>query len=289
MQISCVEAPTCVGGENPLWHQASGSLFYIDNTGMKIHRHDPDSGENHTWDMLEVITTLAFREGGGGVVTLRSGIHLLDFESGKLELLHPLPDPPPHVYNDGRVDGQGRFLIGASTATFDAPKADGGLFRLDTDRTLHKLDGDIHFSNSPCFSPDGRTFYFSDSWRKTTYVYDYDPATGSAINRRVFVDTAELGGLPDGATVDAEGRVWIAIYGSGKIAAYAPDGRLERTVEMPVKLVSSLAFGGADLDRLFVTTIAQGALGEPFESGAGNLYVVDGLGVRGQAEHAYAG
>jgi sugar lactone lactonase YvrE len=108
-------------------------------------------------------------------------------------------------------------------------------------------------------------------------------------NRRVFVDTTELGGLPDGAAVDAHGRVWIAIYGAGKIAAFRPDGSLERSIDMPVKLVSSLAFGGPALDRIFVTTIAHGALGEPSEPGAGNLYVIDGVDVRGQIEAVYAG
>lgn len=289
MLISRVMAPSCQGGENPLWDHAAQALYYVDNTGMKVHRHDPASGENRSWDMPNVITTLALRKSGGAVVTLRSGIHFLDFETGSLELLHPLGDPPPYVYNDGRVDQHGRFLIGASTSQFDNPTTDGGLFRLDPDHSLHKLDEGIHFSNSPCFAPDGRTFYFSDSWLKTTYAYDYDPASGAVSNRRVFADTTELGGLPDGAAVDAEGRVWIAVYGGGKIAAYRPDGSLDCCIDMPVKLVSSVAFGGPNLDRLFVTTIAHGALGEPFEAGAGDLYVVDGLGSRGQPETAYAG
>ena len=289
MQITRIDAPECAGGENPLWNTREQALYYIDNSGRKVHRHDPASGQSLSWDMPNVITTLVFRQGGGAVVTLRSGIFLFDFASGALEPLHPLADPPPHVYNDGKVDRRGRFLIGASTSNFAAPAPDGGLFRLDPDRSLTQLDGDIHFSNGPCWSPDGATLYFSDSWRRTIYAYDYDLATGGATGRRPFVNTEALGGLPDGATVDAAGRLWVAVYGGGVLAAFAPDGTLERTIAMPVKLVSSVAFGGPALDRLFVTTIAHGAMGEAVEEGAGALYVVDGLGITGLAEPDFAG
>src|SRR5690606_17516460 len=162
-----------------------------------------------------------------------------DLESGALELVSPLADPPPHVFNDGKVDARGRFMIGASTSNFADPGPDGGLFRLDPDHTLTRLDSGIHFSNSPCWSPDAKTFYFSDSWLKTTYAYDYDIDTGSVSGRRNFVNTSALGGLPDGATVDAEGLYWVAIYQGGKVAAFRPDGMLERTIDMPVKHVSS--------------------------------------------------
>jgi len=289
MQITRIDAPHCRGGENPMWDVAAQRLHYIDNTGQKVHSYDPASGATRTLDMPDVITTLVLREGGGAVVTLRSGIHFLDIETGGLELVSPLADPPPFVFNDGKVDARGRFVIGASTANFADPAPDGGLFRLDADRTLTRLDGDIHFSNSPCWSPDGKTFYFSDSWRKTTYAYDYDIAAGTVANRRAFVDTTELGGLPDGATVNADGLYWVAVYQSGTIVAYRPDGTLERTIAMPVKLVSSVMFGGPDLDRLFVTTIAHGSLGEPVEDGAGALYVIDGLGAKGLPEHRFAG
>lgn len=272
-----------------MWDGRTQRLYYIDNTGRKVHSFEPGTGATRTLDMPCSVTTLVLRERGGAVVTLRTGIHFLDLETGELELVDPLSDPPPYVYNDGKVDSRGRFLIGASTANFSAPGPDGGLFRLDPDRTVARLDSGIHFSNGPCWSPDERTFYFSDSWLGTAYAYDYDVTTGRVANRRAFVNTRELGGLPDGATVDADGRYWVAIYQAGKIAAYHPDGALARMIEMPVKLVSSVGFGGPDLDRLFVTTIAHGSLGEPTEVGAGALYVIDGLGVTGRPEHRYAG
>lgn len=289
MQITRLDAPQCDGGENPMWDERSGLLHYIDNTGCKVHSLDVATGLARTLDMPSVITTLVLRESGGAVVTLRSGIHFLDLESGALELISPLADPPPHVFNDGKVDVRGRFVIGASTSNFEAPSPDGGLFRLDKDRSLTRLDSDIHFSNSPCWSPDGKTFYFSDSWVRTTFAYDYDAETGQVADRRIFVDTSELGGLPDGATVDADGLIWIAIYQAGKIAAYRPDGRRERLIDMPVKLVSSVAFGGENLDRLFVTTIAHTPMGRAEEADAGCLFVIDGLDTRGLAEHRFVG
>ena len=289
MKITRLAAPECKGGENPMWDADRAELHYIDNAGCKVHSYSPGTGMTRTLDMPTVITTLVLRRGGGAVVTLRSGIHFLDLDTGALEMVDPLSDPPSYVYNDGKVDSRGRFLIGASTANFAAPGPDGGLFRLDPDRTVTRLDSGIHFSNSPCWSPDEKTFYFSDSWIDTTFAYDYDIETGAVSGRRPFVNTRALGGLPDGATVDSDGLFWVAIYQGGKIGAYRPDGSLERAIDMPVKLVSSLAFGGPGYDRLFVTTIAHGTQGEPEEDGAGALYVIDGLGVKGRPECRFAG
>lgn len=289
MEIKKLEAPICEGGENPMWDPATQELHYIDNTGRKVHTLETVSGATRTLEMPDVITTLVLRESGGAVVTLRSGIHFLDLGTGALEVVHPLGDTPTHVFNDGKVDARGRFMIGGCTATAANPTPDGGLFRLDPDRTLTKLDSDVTFSNSPCWSPDSKTFYFSDSWVQKTYAYDYNIETGAVSNKRVFLDTAELGATPDGATVDTDGLLWIALYKLGKIAAYRPDGKLVRMIDMPVKLVSSVAFGGPGLDRLFVTTIAHGIGGEPVEPGAGALYVIDGLGAKGRAEHRFAG
>jgi sugar lactone lactonase YvrE len=296
MKISRLDAPRCAGGENPMWDPARQVLHYIDNSGMKVHTFDPAGGASRTLDMPAVITTLVLRQGGGAVVTLRSGICFLDLDTGELELVHPLADPPPHVFNDGKVDSRGRFVIGASTANFANPAPDGGLFRLDPDRALTRLDSGIHFSNGPCWSPDGATFYFSDSWINTTYAYDYDVETGDVSNRRPFVNTRDLGGLPDGATVDADGLYWVAVFRAGKIAAYRPDGRLERVVEMPAPLVSSVAFGGRALDQLYVTTIAHdvagAAQGTPHgavDDQAGSLFVIEDLGARGRPEPGFLG
>lgn len=289
MLMTVVDTAVCRGGENPLWDGETQRLYFVDNIGRKAHRHDPGTGMTTSWDFDASITTLALRKGGGAVITLRSGLHYFDFETEALDMILPLPEGSPIVFNDGKVDRRGRFLIGASTSQFDNPVNDGGLFRMDPDGTVRQIDGDIHFSNGPCFAPDDRTLYFADSWRKTIYAYDYDIATGDIGNRRPFVDTNALDGLPDGATVDAEGNLWVAIYGGAKVVCFGPDGSLRRTIDMPVKLVSSVMFGGPDLDQLYVTTIAHGAMGEPVEEGAGAVYRIDGLGVKGLPEPRFGG
>jgi len=289
MKITKLDAPVTRGGEQPLWDTAEQALYYVDNFGQKVCRYQPESGEGRIWETPSVVTSLALRKQGGGVVTMFSGIHFLDFETSTFEPIHPLPDPPPHVYNDAKADSRGRWLIGGSTAKFADPQPDGGLYRLDPDLSLHKLDKGIHFSNSPCFSPDETTFYFSDSHINHCYAYEYDIETGTVANRRIFADTSTLGGVPDGATVDAEGLVWIAIYGGGKIAAFDPTGKLQQLVEFPIKLVSSVSFGGPDLDLLYVTTIAEAVHGEPEEPGAGSVYVIEGLGARGLPERRFGG
>ncbi len=289
MRISRVETHRTRGGESPLWDPVAQALYFIDNFGQRLHRFDPASKSTRSWEMPSIITALALRRRGGAVVALRSGIHGLDLESGALETLVPLDAHASHVYNDGRVDRRGRFLLGGTTANFHDPTPDGGLYSLDGDHHLVQLDAGIHFSNSPCFSADDRTFYFSDSFLHTTYAYDYELQTGAVSNKRVFVDTRNLGGMPDGSTVDRDGLIWMAIYGGGKVAAFDPAGQLVRSVELPVKLVSSVAFGGPGLDQLYVTTIQEGALGEPAEEGAGYVYLVEGLGAQGLPEPLYAG
>jgi sugar lactone lactonase YvrE len=296
MRISRVETSRCDGGENPLWDVAEQALYFIDNTGQKVHRHHPGTGATRSWDMPSVITALAVRAGGGAVVTLRTGVHTLDFETGAVTALHPLDQPPPYVFNDGKVDARGRFVIGASTANFANPQPDGGVYSLEAGRGLRRIDSGVHFSNGPCWSPDFKTFYFSDSWLNTTYAYDYDLETGEVANKRPFANTTELGGVPDGSTVDADGLLWMAIFRGAKVVAFRPDGKLERVVDMPVPLTSSVMFGGPDLDLLYVTTIAedvtaiaQGAAAPAQIEGAGDVFVIEGLGARGDAEPRYAG
>jgi sugar lactone lactonase YvrE len=169
------------------------------------------------------------------------------------------------------------------------PQPIGGLYVLDVEREITELEGGTCQSNSHCFSPDGRTLYAADSFVHTLYAYDYDPGTGQVANKRTFAVTADLGGVPDGSAVDADGLVWVSVFQAGKVAAYRPDGRLERLLDLPAKLISSVAWGGEGLDRLYVTTIDPTQFGWEREENGGYVYVVDGLGTRGVPEGRYAG
>ena len=202
------------------------------------------------------IGSMALRK-QGGAVSLARGFHFLDFRSGEVELIvDPEPDKPANRLNDGKVDRQGRFYAGSMDTQEAGPN--GALYRLDPDLSLHRLDTGIVVSNGPCWSPDGRTFYFADTWSGEIWAYDCDPASGAISNRRTFtrVDMSG-GGAADGSTVDAEGYLWNAQVYDGKLVRYAPDGSVDRVIEMPVKKVTSVMFGGSELDVLYVTSMAK--------------------------------
>jgi L-arabinonolactonase len=168
----------------------------------------------------------------------------------------------------------------------------GALYRLDPDLSLHKLDDHIIVSNGPCWSPDGRIFYFADTWTGEIWAYDYDLDTGAVSNKRTFckVDRSR-GGAADGSTVDAEGCVWNALVYDGRLVRYTPEGKVDRVIDMPVKKVTSVMFGGPNLDILYVTSMAKPPLARFPGDGVlrGSLFAIHDLGVRGVPEPRFAG
>ena len=234
---------------------------------------------------------MCLRKDGGAIVSLARGFHTLDMQTGEVELIHdPEPDKPKNRINDGKVDRQGRFVAGSMDTMEEGPN--GALYRLDPDFSVHKLDDGILVSNGPCWSPDGRTFYFSDTWSKEIWAYDYNTETGAVSNRRTFatIDVTGGGGV-DGATVDAEGCVWSALVYIGKLVRLTPDGKVDRVIDMPVKKVTSVMFGGPNLDILYVTSMAQPPLPRFPGDGRlrGSLFAIHDLGIRGLPEMRFAG
>jgi L-arabinonolactonase len=278
-------------GEGPLWDVAEQRLFWIDSLGARVHSCDADGGAPRSWEVPEHIGSLALRQTGGAIVSLRDGFYALDFVSGACrKLADPDPGKPRIRMNDGKVDHQGRFVAGYMDYEERDPIC--GLFRLDPGGSVAKLDEGIVCSNGPCWSPDGRTFYFADTYTREIWAYDYNTETGAAANRRVFCSFPAIGlkGLPDGATVDAEGFVWSVSVYEGKLARFAPDGELDRVVGLPVESTTSLTFGGPGLDVAYVTSMARAVKGvSPKEREAGALFAVHGLGVRGLPEPRFAG
>ncbi|NKF23224.1 SMP-30/gluconolactonase/LRE family protein [Solimonas marina] len=291
MNIEIVTDLKTTLGEGPVWDVEQQRLYWIDSLDGRIFRGTQDGHEIRAWDVGSKIGSMALcRNGEQAVVALQSGLHLLDFKSGDLQLIvHPESDKPANRLNDGKVDRQGRFVVGSMDTMED--DASGRLYRLDPDLKLHVLDDNIVCSNGPCWSPDGRTFYFCDTWSGEIWAYDYDTETGAVSNRRTFakVDTSS-GGAADGATVDAEGCLWQALVYGGKLIRYAPDGRVDRVIDMPVKKVTSVAFGGPDMDVLFVTSMAKPPLPRFPGDGQlrGALFAIKGLGIRGIAEQRFA-
>ena len=290
MKMSRVDTPKCQVGECPIWDVTEQALYFIDIFGLKIHRYDPASGATRSWDTPRPPGALAIREGGGAIYGAQTDIYTLDPASGASTLIANSGRGDRVHFNDGKTDRQGRFVLGLGDTQYDDPQPVGGLYGFGADHKLTELDTDgICFTNGHCFTPDGRTLYMSDTYRCVTYAYDYDPETGRAANRREFANTRELGGMPDGATVDSDGLLWMALYTGGKLAAFRPDGQIERIIDMPVSQPASVMFGGPDLDQLYVVTIDPACFGQPAEEDAGQVFLIEGLGARGGPEIRYRG
>ena len=275
-------------GEGPLWDVAEQVLYFVDVPAQTIWRYDPATDSFTDWHLPTRAASLALRERGGAVLACADGFHFFDFAGGaSTPLVDPEADEPRTAFNDGKVDRQGRFIAGTLDSGFGEPL--GALYALDPDGSYRTLDERIICSNGPCWSPDGRSFYFADSGTREISVYDYDLTTGAVANKRLFATTHDLGGVPDGATVDAEGYLWSAICLGGKLARFAPDGRLDRVVDVPPRGVTSVMFGGPELDVLYITSLLPSLLGHDDGEADGGLYAITGLGVRGLPERRFAG
>jgi L-arabinonolactonase len=283
MKITQVETHRCIIGEGPVWDVAEQALYFIDVLGKKVLRFDPASGESCDWDVPDIIGSMALRRGGGALVALTNGVHTLDFESGACAMLATSSDLNDMVQlADGKVDRRGRFIVGSSDRSMK--EARGKLYALGADAMLREIDNDICLSNGPCWSPDDTILYHSDSIRNTVFTYDYDIDTGTAANRRFFASTENLGGIPDGATIDTDGCMWMAICEGQKVVQFRPDGGIERVIDMPVKCPASVMFGGAALDQLYVTSLSPAFLGREAAPLDGCTFVIEGLGVTGLPE-----
>lgn len=290
MEIKAIVDCKTVLGEGPLWDLAEQKLYWIDSLGNRIFRADENGKGVESWDVPQHIGSMALREQGGAVLSLADGFHFFDFETGRSEPLQIIPHKGPTVrMNDGKVDRRGRFVAGSMDTTEEAPL--GVLYSLDTNRKVTEIDDDITVSNGPCWSPDHKIFYFADSRSRAIWAYDYDLDTGAVANKRRFCDFGTEDGLPDGATVDAEGCVWSAGVYKSKIHRFDPSGKRMLTIDMPVVCVASVMFGGSNLDRLYVTCMERAPVPGVEETGplAGSLFVIDGLGVKGLPEYRYGG
>ncbi len=287
MRIEVVLDVKTTLGEGPLWDVEQQRLYFIDSMDCRVFRTTADGREVRAWDVPGKIGSMAVRkDGNGAILSLQQGFFMLDFATGDCELIHdPEPDRPANRINDGKVDRRGRFLSGSMDTMEDSPF--GALYRLDPDFSVTRLETGIICANGPCFSPDDKTFYFQDSWNGEIWAYDYDIETGTLSNRRTFakVDTSN-DGAADGSTVDAEGCLWNALVYDSKVVRYRPDGSIDRIIEMPVKKVTSVMFGGPELDTLFVTSMAKPSQPRFPSDGVqrGSLFAIHGLGVRGVPE-----
>jgi sugar lactone lactonase YvrE len=278
---------TDILGEGPVWDVQEQALYWVDIRRPAVRRYDSRSGKVDTWPMPEMVGSLAVRARGGLLVALKTGLAFFDPKTGSLErFASPEAGQPAQRFNDGKCDRRGRFWIGTINDTARQP--DGTLYLFDSGRYLPRESG-ITIPNSLCWGPDGRTMYFSDSWTRTICVYDYDPESGAATNKRPLVTTVAPA-IPDGATVDAEGCIWCAEYDGWRITRFSPDGRRLRSIDLPLQRPTSCMFGGPDLDVLYVTTASQKLSADELarQPLAGALLAMK-VGAKGLPETRFAG
>ena len=274
-------------GECPIWDDRARQLYWVDSRGPAIKRLSPGDGTVDVLELPEVTGSIAFRERGGLLAAAKSGIHFFDPAVRKLvPAARPETHLPDNRFNDGRCDRNGRFWAGTMSDVRRDPV--GSLYRLDADLHCTALRNSVIIPNSLAWSPDGRTMYFADTYRSTIWAWDYDPASGAATRERVFADTGA--GRPDGSCVDADGGLWNAEYGAGRLVRYTPAGTVDRTIALPVANPTCCCFGGAQFDEIYVTTARQRLTPEQLAEQplAGSLLILR-PGVSGLPESRFGG
>jgi len=241
-------------GESPLWDAAHGRLLWLDILHFRLLSTDPATGATGITELGRRASAIAFEDDGGLVAA--AGREIVRLGSG--EVIATLPDTSLGRFNDGKPDADGRFWVGTADPQGE-PR--GALCRLGPAGGLSPMLDGVRMSNGLGWSPDGRTMYYVDTGTRRLDAFDFDMAGGMLGQRRTMLELPP-GHLPDGLTVDADGRVWLAVWGSSLVLAIAPDGRIEREVRLPTLRPSSCTFGGPELRTLFITTAQQGATAE---------------------------
>ncbi|WP_203076688.1 SMP-30/gluconolactonase/LRE family protein [Falsiroseomonas ponticola] len=274
-------------GEGPLWHQ--GRLHWVDILAPALHRSDPETGEDQVTPVEELVAALAPRRGGGLVAAARGGVRALDGRGLGAVLAAPLAEGAGLRLNDGKCDRAGRFWVG-SLALDSTPDA-GALHRIDADGSAQVMQAGLHVANGIGFSPDDLVLYLADSAARRIDAFDFDVATGGIANRRPFARFAEGEGVPDGLTVDAEGFVWVALWDGWRVARFAPDGRPDRVIHLPVPRPTSVAFGGEGFGTLFVTSARVRLSAAELAAAplSGSVFAIETGGLRGLPEPDFQG
>ena len=280
-------------GEGPLWHKDEGALYWVDIHQKRVERFHLASQQRRTFQFETAVTTLGIRTSGGFIVSTADGIGFWDGESEQVELFaQPEVGLTDNRFNDGAVGPAGHFWAGTMRELVDLDNPPpGSFYRVDKDDlSIIKVETNLHISNGLGWSPDHKTFYLTDSPRRAIYYYQFDPAAGEIHEQEVFLHTPEELGVPDGMTVDAEGCIWSARWGGGKIIRYSPEGEELQEIKLPVEYPTSCAFGGPDLSTLFITS-AWTPLSEAERTTqplAGDIFAIE-LDVKGQLPNLFAG
>jgi sugar lactone lactonase YvrE len=275
-------------GEAPVWDHAHSRLIWVDITARAVHFYDPRSAQDTSVAVPHTPGVAIPRATGGLVLAIGHGFGFLNPEE-RFESVAQIPQRKvPARMNDGNCDSAGRLWAG--TAGLNEEPEAGALYRLDPDRTVTRVLDHVGESNGIDWSPDDRLMYYVDSLERRVDVFDFDLTSGAIDNRRPFAVIDEGEAVPDGLTVDADGGIWVALWGGSQLRRYAPNGSLDRLITFPATQITSCAFGGPQLKQLFVTSAREGLATEALEREphAGSLFVCT-PGVRGRVQRTFAG
>jgi sugar lactone lactonase YvrE len=287
MTLMRVGEQTDILGESPLWNEREQALYWVDIRRPAIRRLDHASGRVDTWSMPDLVGSIAFCADGRLLAALPDQLVLFDPASGESRPFATVPERVPgHRFNDGRCDRQGRFWAGTMHNVTRAPE--GVLYRVDAHGRFSPVASGISIPNSLGWSPDGRTMYFADSLQYAIFAFDFDSDAGTISGKREFAAT-RAPAFPDGSTVDAEGFLWNAEFNGWRVVRYAPDGRVDRVIELETHRPTCCAFGGPDLETLYITTASQQMSADELAKQplAGALLAIE-VGVRGMIEPRFA-
>jgi sugar lactone lactonase YvrE len=277
-------------GEGAVWHAQKQRLYWVNILAGLVHIYEPADDRNLTIKVGDYVSSVVPRAAGGLAVTVQHGFAAMDAESGRMTMLREVEhDLPRNRFNDGKCDPAGRYWAG--TMALDGSGHAGSLYALERDHTVRRVLEGIGVANGLAWSLDRRAMYFIDTSTRRVTAYDYRAATGALSNPRPVITFAEADGWPDGMTIDSQGMLWIAHWQGGQVSRWNPrTGQRLDAIAVPAPLVTSCAFGGPDLDHLYITTARSGLKPEALETypHAGGLFRAY-PGVRGVPAFEYGG
>jgi sugar lactone lactonase YvrE len=279
-------------GESPVWSVAEQALYWVDIEGRCIRRFDWSSQTQQTWTLPERVGCMALSSRRTVIAAMETGVFEVRLADNPVpRLLASVRHASPHMrFNDGRVDASGRLWVGSMQMDMSLASTDGALYCLDENGLSAPKVSGLITPNGSAFSPDGKRMYLSDSHplRQSVWTFDFDVRSAGLTNRQQWVDMRSLPGRPDGAAVDAEGRYWICGNDAGVVHCFTPEGALLRSVAVPVSKPAMCAFGGPELDMLFVTSITPSAPVEGFDACLDGAVFAIRPGVCGRAEPVFS-
>jgi sugar lactone lactonase YvrE len=247
----------CLLGESPVWSPLDQSIYFIDIKKLSINRFCIADGLFESIPTPSEIGCIVLKQGGGIVAAMQSGLAFVDFTVKEYSFFCNIDgDIPTNRPNDGKCDGAGRLWI--ASMDNNEVSSSGRLWRISSTTVPKIVDSNFVVGNGVDWSPDSKTMYFTDSVNRTIYAYDFDLENGTICNKQVFAIIPESDGFPDGLIVDSQGFIWSAHWDGWRVTRYAPSGSIDRVINLPVPRPTSLAFGGANLSSLFITSASYG-------------------------------